>query len=73
MWVKLLGQLKSNLIGNRTRDFSICIIEPQPATLPRAPILSCINFWMVGLFKEIYASCFSLTYMHKKKYLKKIT
>jgi hypothetical protein len=27
----------NNLIGNRTCDFSACIIVPQPTTLPRDP------------------------------------
>jgi hypothetical protein len=43
MRLKELGQLEnkksSDLIENRTRDFSACSIVPQPTTLPCAPIL----------------------------------
>jgi hypothetical protein len=37
-----------DLIGNRTRDFPVCSIVPQPTTLPRVPVRGKVND-IVGL------------------------
>jgi hypothetical protein len=42
---------KSNdILKNRTRDLLPCSIEPQPSTLPRAPILRKLFNYFSGVY-----------------------